>query len=226
MESSSEFKPLIYIHEDSLTNKVGLTKETVELKSGSAAPAVSISCDLVVAPPAGWPLLSRQLEQRLPGVCLNARCCPDAEQLASVFSCVLGVKYTGFPGSIQHSFSKCWPTVGTVVMVSSLLLWQWRLFFYSVMAAGLQAASLSFLSSSLYFQPHRFAFSSNLWDQEVERTQLSLDLWASIKSWLYVKLNTCWILRILTFASLKSDKGPSVDWKKTHKIQFLLQQSV
>lgn len=49
-----------------------------------------------------------------------ARGCADSEQLVSVSPCECvcggGLKYssfyTGFPGFIQRSFSKCWPTVG------------------------------------------------------------------------------------------------------------------
>lgn len=51
--------------------------------------------------------------------------------------------YTGFPCFILHSFSKCWPTVGTVVMVSSLLLQQRPLSSFSVMNCKLPVFSSS-----------------------------------------------------------------------------------
>lgn len=84
-----------------------------------------------------------------------ARGWADSEQLVSVSSCVwesmwwgggggeVLLSYTGFPCSILHSFSKCWPTAGTVVMVSSLLLQQRPLFSFSVMNCKLPVFSSS-----------------------------------------------------------------------------------
>lgn len=65
--------------------------------------------------------------------------------------------YTGFPGSVQRSFSKCWPTVWTVAMVSSLLLRQWTLFSFLVITARLQAANPFLLWSSLLSESIRSA---------------------------------------------------------------------
>lgn len=108
--------------------------------------------------------------------------------------------YTGFPGSIQRSFFKCWPTVGMVVMVSSFLLRQWPLFSFSVITAGLQAAGLflllSFSASQICFVGLRRWKDSNNFRMLVFYKILSV----------YTTL-----FPISTFESLNSDNDISAD---------------